>query len=1194
MNSRDRIRTSLRLLGAPRAEHPAGELRFPDRKCIALLAVLALDGPCTRARMATLLWSEQNDADARRNLRRELHRLREAGFEALVAADGDLLQLRDGVEVDATAFNQPPQTDTPADTSRWLAAYGGELLQGFDLAGAAAFNDWLVARRDALAQRWRAAAEAHCGTLQAAGDLRAALGLACELLQHDTLQEAHYRRAMSLHAALGEREAALALYERCRRQLGRELGLKPLALTVALADQIRSGAFDAAPGTRAAAPRPAPAPVPALQTLPEAPLVGRDVLLATLKRALAQHPLVVLRGEAGLGKSGVLQALAAATPGARLHAARSSDRRVPFAALVRWLRGAAPLPDAPAWVQAELARLLPEWGEPPPPITTDAERLRLYEAVRVVWTSSLGGVTLHLFDDWHFVDEASAQWWSWWQGQRDAGPALLVAERPGQASPETAGVLAEALVTSGGSAHDLPPLDGAALFQLVRQLSGTERPERFAHRLWQATAGHPLYALQTLQHLLHTEVIRIDEHGLWHTPFDDATADYRELPIAPSVQAALLQRVSSLAEGPRRLIEAASLAGDDISLPLTAAACALGEWDAVQALEAALQARVLLRHDDKAGTYRFAHDLFAQTVAAALSPERRRLLHRAIGQWLAHEGAAPARVADHLEQAAHTAAERAMACDWRLRALAASRQRMALGDVLLQADRVLALSPAGDAAVRAHLGRSSALLARSEGDQAAQALAAAQALMRPDTDLELQVAVLAMRAFQSLQGKGNEADLVALDDLLQDTRLSDHQRGRLLKCRSDTLRILGRAAEANRALDEALAAFGDEPSFERGNMLDSRARIAMGRGDFATVLQQARLAVAVMHEAGNPGAAAAPLTMCGVALMCQGQLTLALVELQAARELAHRHGLVSVERGAILNLVPTLLGLGRGAEALVCVEEGYALSPSFRGPAEQQAFLEARYQCRVDLGDLGGALAVRPELLAFSARVGEAPRRHSGQLVALDLPLLLDDLALATPLANQVLAELDTAEPHYLAVQAFAKGAWVALLQGQAALALTRSRRALDLPSQRPEDEALRGVMHAAALLADGQATAARQALPARFDGAGAEVRALCLATALQVQLGCGGVDADLHAQVLDQLEGEPLPPLTELHLLTALAQHPQGLKPKHRNRAQALAGPLQRSLQGQADAQAGFARRFGQWLAEPRQPPARRPLPAR
>ena len=35
-------RTFLRLLGVPRAEHQGRELRFPDRKCVALLAVFWL------------------------------------------------------------------------------------------------------------------------------------------------------------------------------------------------------------------------------------------------------------------------------------------------------------------------------------------------------------------------------------------------------------------------------------------------------------------------------------------------------------------------------------------------------------------------------------------------------------------------------------------------------------------------------------------------------------------------------------------------------------------------------------------------------------------------------------------------------------------------------------------------------------------------------------------------------------------------------------------------------------------------------------------------------------------------------------------------------------------------------------------------------------------------------------------------
>ena len=42
--------------------------------------------------------------------------------------------------------------------------------------------------------------------------------------------------------------------------------------------------------------------------------------------------------------------------------------------------------------------------------------------------------------------------------------------------------------------------------------------------------------------------------------------------------------------------------------------------------------------------------------------------------------------------------------------------------------------------------------------------------------------------------------------------------------------------------------------------------------------------------------------------------------------------------------------------------------------------------------------------------------------MALDLPLLLDDLDLAAPLVEQLMAETDPADPSYLTVQALAKG----------------------------------------------------------------------------------------------------------------------------------------------------------------------------
>ena len=95
----------LELLGAPRLRDGAGRERaLPSRRALALLAVLAAEGEVTRSRLATLFWGELDDASARRNLRRELARLRSEGLEATFSAVGDRLRLGADIASDIDAF----------------------------------------------------------------------------------------------------------------------------------------------------------------------------------------------------------------------------------------------------------------------------------------------------------------------------------------------------------------------------------------------------------------------------------------------------------------------------------------------------------------------------------------------------------------------------------------------------------------------------------------------------------------------------------------------------------------------------------------------------------------------------------------------------------------------------------------------------------------------------------------------------------------------------------------------------------------------------------------------------------------------------------------------------------------------------------------------------------------------------------
>ena len=73
----------MELFGAPRVMRRGEEVRLPVKKSLALLAYLAIEGRATRAKLAGLFWGDSGDEAARRNLRRELHRLREAELGGL-------------------------------------------------------------------------------------------------------------------------------------------------------------------------------------------------------------------------------------------------------------------------------------------------------------------------------------------------------------------------------------------------------------------------------------------------------------------------------------------------------------------------------------------------------------------------------------------------------------------------------------------------------------------------------------------------------------------------------------------------------------------------------------------------------------------------------------------------------------------------------------------------------------------------------------------------------------------------------------------------------------------------------------------------------------------------------------------------------------------------------------------------------
>ena len=181
--------------------------------------------------------------------------------------------------------------------SYWKAPWpctGGEFLAGFGLDDSSPFEEWLLFTREQLTRQAALTMRRLSDLFEMQGYAEQAQDYAHRQLQLEPWNEEVHRRLMHLLALSGDRSAALAQYEACRRFLKTEWGVAPAPETSILAAEIRQGrvqAFDS--------------PTPAndeIKKLPEC--VGRETELVKLQSALEavqsrQGQVIFITGEAG-------------------------------------------------------------------------------------------------------------------------------------------------------------------------------------------------------------------------------------------------------------------------------------------------------------------------------------------------------------------------------------------------------------------------------------------------------------------------------------------------------------------------------------------------------------------------------------------------------------------------------------------------------------------------------------------------------------------------------------------------------------------------------------------------------------------------------------------------------------------------------------------------------------------------------
>jgi DNA-binding SARP family transcriptional activator len=813
---------SVRVLGTLRAEVDGATLELPSSsRERALLAWLALHpGLHPRGRVAGVLRPDVPEEAARKALRQAVWTLRRALGPAAgaLSAERDRVGLDpDGLWVDAAEFDRLRRAGA---LEAALAIGDGDLLADLD-------EEWaLTAREEHRAARSRLLGEL-ADRAEADGDLPAAVAWTRRRVEAEPLAEAAARDLMRRLAAAGDRPAALAAYEALAERLRRGLRMAASAETRGLAEEIRRGG---GPPPAAAGTPPPPLPPPLAAA---GPVVGREDALRRLHSVwgdvLRGSPRVLcVLGEAGIGKTTVARALARRVhaEGALVLYGRSDEEPLvpyqPFVEAVgRHLEALDEAGRQRALAQGEgaLARLLPGVGPADPvPLEGAAERYLAFEGVRrLLEEAAAGRPVLLVLDDLHWADRPSLLLLRHLvRGTTGSRVGLLACAREEDgAEGELGAALADLRREGPVVTVRLGGLEQGAVAELVRARGGRAAPGGLARSLHERTGGNPFFVEELLRHLADGDGTDLDE-------------------VPPGVRAALSRRLERLGDDAVAVLRVAAVAAPEIELRLVEAVAG-GEPDAaLDALERACEAGLMV--EASPGRYAFSHALVAEALAGSLSAARRARLHARLGAAL-EEGAAgdpeahAAAIARHLLAAAPQGDADALgrAARWSAAAGERAAARLAYEEAAEHLERALAALPPGDATrggILAALGDARDRAGAADAARDAFLAAAEEARGRDEVELLARAAL----------GHGGLATTVLAAD-----------------------------AVTQALLEEALERLGSGPAHLRARLL-ARLAIEVYYGGRPRAEALSAEAVALAREVGEPATLALALNARRVAL----------------------------------------------------------------------------------------------------------------------------------------------------------------------------------------------------------------------------------------------------------------------------------------------------------------------------------------
>jgi DNA-binding SARP family transcriptional activator/predicted ATPase len=663
-----------RLLGPLEIRDRGSPVHIAAGKQRAVLAILLLNANSVvpRDRIVDDLWGDEVPESAQKMVQIYVSRLRKALPQPRLKthAPGYLLEASDD-ELDLARFERSVaegrgalsrgDAETAARQLREaLALWRGPALAEFS-EPFARHESARIEELQVAALEWRIEADLALGRHgDVVGELEALVG------RHPLRERLRSQHMLALYRS-GRHAEALDAYQEFRRMLDDELGIDPpaplkdLERRMLRQDPSLDSPRTAAPARAATtAARPAPTPLAGIA----GPPTGRVRELTHLERLLEEanggtRRLVFVTGEAGIGKTTIVESLVAAASAAGHVAAHGQcveHRGVgePYLPVLEALSRLARQPRGER-VSAVLARSAPSWlGQMPwlvPSDELEAIRLRLAgathermlrELLEALEAISSEETVVLVLEDLHWSDPSTIDLLDAIARRREPARLLVVGtyrREEAAARDHPVRQLEQALRVRGLCAEiAVGSLGEEALEEyLASRFEGASLPG-LARLLRERTGGNPLFVRTLLGSWLERGLVDVDD-GEVRGELDLLAAD-----IPDGVRQLIDAMLRQLDADDGELLRAASVTGKEFSAAAVAACYGGAEHEEAVELRCEALARAgpfIERLGESSwpdGTvsarYAFSHDLHHEVLYQGLAPVRRARLHRQIGMRL--------------------------------------------------------------------------------------------------------------------------------------------------------------------------------------------------------------------------------------------------------------------------------------------------------------------------------------------------------------------------------------------------------------------------------------------------------------------------------------------------------------------------------------------------------------------------------